>query len=1325
MNTKKSTALIVLVFICLGVILCPALLWGKVLVSPPPNATHVAIDAPITFTFTDGRDLSSLNFTLSETSIGRRVEGRIEVDQLNQKVIFTPKNRLKYATKYSYELSNVPDEADINAAFETFSPGIISQLPMETASSVDYLENMKTVLVTNGARFRGVDSSGGEVGTYFGDMTGFALVDVTNPKQPMQIGSEITAGGATNIVAIPNSFAGPLAIVVSGNIRRYGNLRIYDMNIPSSTTVLGGRLLSTPPGYNPVPEIPSESGIPMAVAADEDRFAYVANVPIGIQAVDIQKSIGIWEQPRLPQPKIEASFSGTFYDVDFSGGKVLAAGRLSGGGLGLTVLDSELNNPMGVLLDGAIRVKGLKDFKVDIDADHDGEPDSNQIFNLAFIGNGRVGGISVVSLDGCPNANPPASGPCVLGTIPTVVNNNVIPAFDIEIDDKAKLAYVSTHILSKGEKILIIDINRLFDESGNFIPGNDSCGGHSCTDTDRDGTHDPILGIVSSNDGYVNESAIDTERGLLYLANDTEGLSVFQVRPDKVSLDFVTVDNKKFLSSNGITTDEDILIFDRDYNNLCVQISLPTVINTALEYQIDEEPFVDPAGNQGSTILTGNTTGTINGNDPSICLGIDRSTLANNFGSLVKIKIKDQGALIQELYFIMRRSRIDGPELVTIVTQVDRINQVQCPGFARFIFSLNIDARVTLFIDGHELRNAEYDGTPILDENGDAIFKEIPFNAGTHEIIMYSKDVGDPAKHIYKLEATIPDFSKDTFADQGEIFHEVEINASLPIGHTIIKGVDIWDGHLTHSTQDVMIPGRGLSLDFTRTYSSAGFSGDGPLGAGWTHSYNIRLIHDGCSRFVVIGGEGSGNAFETAQEDPQKATLFSAMSPDPKFSLSQSTLFYKPQIGYHSTLVFDPEHPDRGYDFFTKAHIRYHFELEPALSGGGHEVYTLRFIEEPNGNRITLKYLDDEDPTTLDAVIDSSNRALLFEYKYTDIYLKKRIGKIKGSNFTTEESDLMGLELTYYYDEQGNLWNVKRKKPAWSDTQLKDEREEVYTYTKSNILKEQHNMLSYTDPNKNTTYYEYYTPTDNIPGFVASFGIGRHEIIKKVIQPEGVITKFDEYNFTNSTRVVSDPRPDIAPTTYTINDYGATVLIEEPMGKKTYMEWCTDAPHLCCNGKIDVLMVSKTDGEGRRTEYMYDDLGNVIKETIKFSTGENSDFQTVTLGDGVTSVNEVTTEYTYDPTFNKMTSKKDTEGNTTFYQIDSPTYSGTPFCPGGSGKTGNLLGVKDSEGNVTCYSYYPNGDLGVRTDPRRGFGPNTPTMINTAIQKRLLTLRAI
>jgi len=596
-----------------------------------------------------------------------------------------------------------------------------------------------------------------------------------------------------------------------------------------------------------------------------------------------------------------------------------------------------------------------------------------------------------------------------------------------------------------------------------------------------------------------------------------------------------------------------------------------------------------------------------------------------------------------EGWVLMDRVRLDladfkevAAEDVRLLTQIDRINGQSCPQSENLIFTLSHGANVRIEIDQSVVTNGL-------------------FAAGANEVMMTTHEFPLPGEHPFKITAVYTnDPSATPYVTEGKIHHEIQINASYPIGHTFIKGVDIWDGHFTHSSQDIQIPGRGPSLDFARTYSSAGHSDSGVMGAGWTHSYHSRLIQDHCGRFTVIGGEGSGNVFTLIEGE------------------------YVPQIGYHSTLVQDGT--NNAFNFYTKAHILYRFEAQTL----GAREYNLQYIEDPNGNRVTLEYATDGDPATLDKVTDASGRSLLFKYELKGWV--KRITRISGTNSLTG-GNLLGLEMRYTYDNHGNLTQVTRV-----GTENDDQRVQSYAYAVSDTLT-RNNMTQYTDPNGNSTDIVYY-PATNILAGVNLFGGLPTEVVKEVRESEQVTTGFT-YDFEQGTRTVGDPRAGDpndphppSPAVYTLNPYGAVTRIQEPLGKVTVMEWGTDGPTTACldrNGtpSVDVLMIRKVDPEGREHLYEYDEgLGNLIREQIRF-LGEKAP---VTLKDGTTPVLEIVVSHTYETTFSKRTSSTDAQGNTTYYTID----------PG----TGNLLSTENAAGHVTTFDYETNGDLKTITDPR-------------------------
>ena len=679
---------------------------------------------------------------------------------------------------------------------------------------------------------------------------------------------------------------------------------------------------------------------------------------------------------------------------------------------------------------------------------------------------------------------------------------------------------------------------------------------------------------------------------------------------------------------------------------------------------------------------------------------------------------------------------ISSQEVVRMSTQVHELIGTACRTGGVLNFTLYGPGIVSFLIDGQVATSAIVDGVAI------PVFDNVFMPAGKYAISLFEVDqLRDTGNYNYTLVANI---DGDLVSDGGIILHEISGSSNLPIGHTIVKGVDIWDGHVAHSTQDVSVKGRGLSLNFTRTYGSAGKSSGGPLGAGWNHSYNVSLVSDQCGGLTVIGGEGTGNRFLRSTEHPARQG-----TKEESLGLGPVAKFYDPQIGYHSTLV---QTNPTTYDFYTKAHVRYHFELAP--SPGPTQLYKLMFIEEPNGNRIELYYDNndsrfsslpselqefiDEDASTLDVVKDSSDRALLLDYEY--IFGEQRIASLSGFDLHSQDNDLLGLNIEYRYDEgtspieEGNLTSVIRH---GSNPGLNDTRTEAYQYT-AGIAADGHNLRFYTDPNGNTTEYRYYNsgPVLPLPNLNNAFWVQPYEFVKEIIEPapginadpnqanpvpdhEAPVTVFTYFDPNLNSRQVSDPRPGVLPTIYTMNNYGATIKVEEPLGsnpsaKVTLTEWCTDAPHPSCvneNGdpRIDALIVARTDAEGQRTEYQYDSLGNVVKETVIFSTDKRP-----VMDDGH-AVTQIETTYTYDPIFSRITSRTDPEGNTTVYCLDSEFPNSAAgqhqiLCPATSQlNTGNVLSVTDAERNETTYVYaLPNatspnhgpGDLLLVTDPR-------------------------
>jgi YD repeat-containing protein len=132
------------------------------------------------------------------------------------------------------------------------------------------------------------------------------------------------------------------------------------------------------------------------------------------------------------------------------------------------------------------------------------------------------------------------------------------------------------------------------------------------------------------------------------------------------------------------------------------------------------------------------------------------------------------------------------------------------------------------------------------------------------------------------------------------------------------SGVNAVCGSFVAQSLDLQVAGRGLPFAFVRTYNS-GNPGDGPLGFGWTDSYNISFTVESPTSVVVRGPDGRLD----------------------RFTLNGGS--YTPPPGVFSTLS------DNGDGTFTlkeRDQTRYRFDAS------GH----LTSIADRNDNTLTLAY---------------------------------------------------------------------------------------------------------------------------------------------------------------------------------------------------------------------------------------------------------------------------------------------------------------------------------------------------------------------------------
>lgn len=200
--------------------------------------------------------------------------------------------------------------------------------------------------------------------------------------------------------------------------------------------------------------------------------------------------------------------------------------------------------------------------------------------------------------------------------------------------------------------------------------------------------------------------------------------------------------------------------------------------------------------------------------------------------------------------------------------------------------------------------------------------------------------------------------------------------------------VNVVTGNFYDVDQDLELPGRGLSLQFIRAYNSLDTQ-SGPLGSGWTHSYNSTLVALADGSVMV--------------REPLGAQVTFARRPDGSLGAP---------VGNRDKLL---ELADGGYE------LRKPNGLIWTYSPGGR----LMQIKDANDNQVTLSYTGGEltkvtapggrdidlvySAGHLESITDPAGEVV--DYDYTD-------GKL------TSVTDRTGAITSYAYDTTGRLTTI-------------------------------------------------------------------------------------------------------------------------------------------------------------------------------------------------------------------------------------------------------------------------------------------------------------
>ncbi|WP_413665077.1 RHS repeat-associated core domain-containing protein [Microbulbifer sp. CNSA002] len=482
---------------------------------------------------------------------------------------------------------------------------------------------------------------------------------------------------------------------------------------------------------------------------------------------------------------------------------------------------------------------------------------------------------------------------------------------------------------------------------------------------------------------------------------------------------------------------------------------------------------------------------------------------------------------------------------VTASTLVDLSNSFVCESPLKFKLGLSQDAQASITFTGE---NAPIGADEVLDPSD--------LSAGYHEFTYTDRSLR-PGTYDFEVRLV----SKATGREEvypGQAIISREYLDQLPVGHAMVEGVDLFDGKLNLSATDVQLPWSGPDLSLRRSYSSRNTS-TSSLGMGWSHNLESFVLHRGCGVVTVHGGDGGGITFY----------------PDGNGG-------YAPGRGYHGTLISSVG----GWDFYSKDGTQYHYTHRL-----GTKKAMLDYIRGTNGRLIKFGYSGSSEPQ-LDIVEDSSGRTLRFEYQvgiagWEVRHLLKRVTALSGS----EE-----FSIYYEYDGRGRLIESRYEKGRASRSQrYQYQVDESFQF--NGVLDDfylRSAISQVIDENDKITHYSH-----GVHEFPGPPLLGDQAIVVgsapvpatlQITRPEGGTTSFEypgrnERNGGLLETEVTDGRYN--KTTYTLNDYGAATKIKAPNGTRE-IEWDLQ----------QVVIANTTNERNVTTEFAYDEDGNQVVEKL-------------------------------------------------------------------------------------------------------------------------------
>ncbi|MCC6363105.1 MAG: hypothetical protein IT165_06240 [Bryobacterales bacterium] len=472
-------------------------------------------------------------------------------------------------------------------------------------------------------------------------------------------------------------------------------------------------------------------------------------------------------------------------------------------------------------------------------------------------------------------------------------------------------------------------------------------------------------------------------------------------------------------------------------------------------------------------------------------------------------------------------------------------------------------------------------------------------------------------------------------------------------------------GNYGYQHADLTIAGRGIPFVFGRSYNSLDTT-PGPMGNGWTHSFQGSLVKNSDSSVTIRLPDGRVIIFDSVggAYRPRFSNVYStltAYSSDSFLLTNKAAISYQFFMGKLSAIDDRNGHLiNLSYDSnnrLTTIVDTVGRAISLAYDAAGH----LTSVTDPLGRTLRYEYDSAGNQTAF-----TDARGGRFRYSYDSSNRMLTAIDPENNTFLTNEYDGSG-RVTAQSDGAANRWTY-----SYNDTNFTT----TITDPNAKITTHQHNsnfeLLSVTDTFGKSETYQYSngnrTSLTNRNNNTTRYSYDGSGNVISVVDPQSKVQ-------TASYNAMNDPvtRTDVLGNT--------SVFSYDTMGNLTTAR---DAAGNSATYTYDSLAqpVTKTDAEGRITRYRYDSSGNMIEETDPLGNKTTHTYDGVGRRISTTDANQFATTFAYDSNDN-LTSVTDPLGNKIQYAYDG---------------NNNRIRVTDQRGKITTTTYNANYQVASVTD---------------------------